>query len=99
MTKKNFVGRNGLTFSTESLRTILETRSVCVSVFGAPAPKFDSHESMQNWAEKQIAVCHGYIENLDFLREVALDCIHKKYFGHPCPECDALIEGDPSEGA
>lgn len=38
--KKNFEGRNGKTYSTELLQTILSARSLSVNVFGVPTPKF-----------------------------------------------------------
>lgn len=92
---KSFVGRNGLTFSQESLRTILTTRSLSVNVFGAPAPNFDSHQSMKNWCEKQIEIFTQHIAQLSTLREVAIECMVQTL--GQCPECDDLLKMDPKE--
>lgn len=95
MTNKIFTGRNGLTFSAEALKTILVTRSLSVNVFGAPAPKFDSHQSMKNWCEKQIEIFNTHIAQLSTLREVAIECMVETL--GQCPECDDLLKGNPKE--
>lgn len=95
MTNKQFVGRNGLTFSTESLKTILVTRSLSVNIFGAPAPNFDSHQSMKNWCEKQIEIFTNHIAQLSTLREVAIECMVQTL--GQCPECDELLKRNPKE--
>ncbi len=83
-------GRDGLAYSVDSLKTVLSNRSVACSIFGVPAPKFDSHESMKNWSEKQIAIFNGYIQQLQLLRTIAVECMAKTI--GECPECDAMIE-------
>lgn len=91
MKSKEFLGRNGLTFGMEMLRTILITRSLSVKIFGAPAPKFKNHLHMKDWAEEQIAIHHAYINNLALLQERAIECLTKEL--QPCPECDELLKG------
>lgn len=94
-TTKSFTGRNGLTFSQESLKTILLTRSLSVNIFGAPAPKFDSHQSMKNWCEKQIEIFTRHIAQLSALREIAIECMVQTL--GQCPECDELLKMESKE--
>ena len=91
MKSKEFLGRNGLTFGMEMLKTILITRSLSVKIFGVPTPKFKNHQHMKDWAEEQIAIHHAYINNLALLQERAIECLTEVL--QPCPDCDELIKG------
>ena len=91
MSKMIFTGRDGLALDASVLKTILSNRRYSVNFFGAPAPKFDSHESMKMWAEKQIGIHMGYIDQLNLLRTVAVGCMSETLSKEQCKDCDELI--------
>lgn len=89
---KQFEGRNGKTYSTELLQTILSARSLSVNVFGVPTPKFINFQQQKDWCEKQIKLLQLYSENLLTFRNIALDCMM-----HECEECEKLLKPAPTE--
>lgn len=98
MRTTTFVGRDRLTFTcsaAEEVRTILANRRYSVNFFGAPCPKFKTHEAMKVWCEAQAEAYHNYIEQLGKLRRIAIDCMATTIAAEQC-DCDALLADQPT---